>query len=141
MAFFEKKDAVPQIPGVAACDARLAQLAQRAQETIYKLGLKYAENNSAADAADTIYAVELRELEAISKEKNAVEVKRLALQGLRKCEKCGNVLIVDSVFCNKCGDKLEPLQLDPQPMAMHCPQCGSLLNADAAFCSTCGHKL
>lgn len=141
MAFFEKKDAAPQIPGVAACDARLAQLAQRAQETIYKLGLKYAENNNAADAADTIYAGELRELEAISKEKNAVEVKKLALQGLRKCEKCGNVLIVDSVFCNKCGDKLEPLQLDPQPTAMHCPQCGSPLSADAAFCSSCGHKL
>lgn len=141
MALFEKKDSAPQIPGLAECDARLAQLAQRAQETIYRLGLKYAENNTAAGAADTIYAGELRELEAISQEKNAVEVKRLALQGLRKCEKCGNVLIIDSVFCNKCGEKLQPLQTDQPPRALHCPQCGSPLKADAAFCSSCGHKL
>ena len=31
------------------------------------------------------------------------------IQGLRQCEKCGNVLPVDSGFCNKCGDKLPPI--------------------------------
>lgn len=38
MALFEKKEAVPQIPGVAECDAKLAQLGRQRQEVIYRLG-------------------------------------------------------------------------------------------------------
>lgn len=141
MALFEKKEAVPQMPGVAECDAKLAQLAKKKPETIYRLGCKYAENNTAADAAGTIYEAELNELEALALETDHTEVKKLALQGLRKCEKCGNVLVIDSVFCNKCGEKLEPLQIESQPSVPHCPKCGNSVENGAAFCTVCGNKL
>lgn len=141
MALFEKKEAVPQIPGVAECDAKLAQLGRQRQEVIYRLGCKYAENNTAADAAGTIYEAELKELEDISSEADHTEVKKLALQGLRKCEKCGNVLVVDSVFCNKCGEKLASLQIEIQSSTVNCPQCGKPVENGAAFCTACGNKL
>lgn len=141
MALFEKKEAEPKIAGVAECDAALAQLARQRQEIIYKVGQKYVENNTAASAAGTIYAGELQELEAIMQEMEKTEVKKLALQGLRKCEKCGNVLTLDSAFCNKCGEKLTPVQIEPASAATHCPKCGSLLDSGAAFCTSCGNKL
>lgn len=142
MALFEKKEAGLRVsPDIAECDARLAMLLQREQETIYKLGLKFAENNKAADSEGSIYAAELEDLEAVRQEKKTVEVKKLALQGLRKCEKCGNVLVLDSAFCNKCGEKLEPLQTDHIASELHCPKCGKPVEADAAFCFACGHKL
>lgn len=141
MALFEKKGVVPQVPGVAECDAMLAQLGRRKQEVIYRLGCKYADNNTVADAAGTIYEAELKELEDISREADHTEVKKLALQGLRKCEKCGNVLVVDSAFCNKCGEKLAPLQVEMQASTAHCPQCGNPVESDAVFCTACGNKL
>lgn len=141
MALFEKKGATQQVPGVAECDAKLAQLEKQKQETIYRLGCKYAENNTAADAAGTIYEAELKELEDIVREADQTEVKKLALQGLRKCEKCGNVLVIDSAFCNKCGEKLEPLQIEAQPAVPHCPKCGNPVENGSAFCTSCGNKL
>ncbi len=142
MALFEtKKDAAPQVPGVAECDTKLAQLARQKQNVIYKVGLKYAENNTAASASGTIYAVEMNELEAIAREKENTEVRKLALQGLRKCEKCGSVLVIDSAFCNKCGEKLAPLQVEITPSASCCPQCGKPVESGATFCTFCGNKL
>lgn len=143
MAFFEKRSAAvePQAAGVAECDAKIAQLEKKKQEITYKLGAKYAENNTAADATGTIYAEELSELENIAGEIDATEVRKLALQGLRRCEKCGNVLVSDSAFCNKCGEKLEPLKILEQPAVLRCPKCGSPVEAGAAFCVSCGNKL
>lgn len=142
MALFEtKKETTQQIPGVAECDAKLAQLAKQKQDVTYKVGLKYVENNTAASAAGTIYAEELNELEAIDKEMENTETKKLALQGLRKCEKCGNVLVIDSAFCNKCGEKLAPLQTEVTPAVPHCSKCGNPVESGAAFCTICGNKL
>lgn len=143
MALFEKKNTAetPQIPGLAECDAKIAQLTKQKQETTYKLGAKYAENNTAVSAAGTIYAEELSELENIAREIDNTEVKKLALQGLRRCEECGNILVSDSAFCNKCGEKLEPLQIQEQSAAPRCPKCGNPVEPGAAFCVSCGTKL
>ena len=65
----------------------------------------------------------------------------LAVQGKRKCEKCGNVLVLESVFCNKCGEKLEPLFAEEMAKQNICPQCGATHSEEAAFCTSCGYKL
>ena len=141
MALFEKKEGITKIPGVAECDAKIAQLGKQKQEITYRVGLKYVENNNAADAVGTIYAEELNELENICREMDNTEVRKLALQGLRKCEKCGNVLVVDSAFCNKCGEKLEPVQIEVQSKVLHCSKCGNPVENGTLFCTTCGNKL
>lgn len=141
MAFFEKKDTGFQVPGVAECDAKLAQLEGQKREVIYRIGLKYAENNSAALAAGTIFEEEMNQIQSIDSEMDATEVKKLALQGMRKCEECGNVLVIDSLFCNKCGVKLAPLQVTVDPAERRCPKCGNLVESGAAFCVFCGNQV
>ena len=144
MGFFEtKKGTTEQVPGVAECDAKLVQLAKQKQDVIYKVGLKYVENNTVADAAGTIYAEEMNELEELTREMENTEVRKLALQGLRKCEKCGNVLVIDSAFCNKCGEKLAPLQVEVEitQATRHCSKCGNPVESGSAFCVFCGNKI
>lgn len=52
---------------------------------------------------------------------------------LRKCPKCGNEIMDDSVnFCPKCGADCTPKQ------AWVCRKCGTENDAGAAFCKTCG---
>lgn len=65
----------------------------------------------------------------------------MAYQGLRKCEKCGNVLMLDSAFCNKCGEKLETLFPPTEQNPHICGRCGTPYAEGAAFCANCGSKL
>lgn len=147
MALFETKNANSVKPEIAECDRQLAALAQRKGEIIRQIGQMFVENNNSQTAAGTIYEAPIKEIERIAEDAIVVEKRKLAVQGLRKCEKCGNILVLDSAFCNKCGDKLEPLfanaapvqpQMQPQNV---CPKCGATHSAGAAFCTTCGNKL
>lgn len=106
---------------------------------IYQNGLKYVENNTLKDAKDTPYEDELHELASIAKDMEMTQKRKLAVQGLRKCEKCGNILVIDSVFCNKCGERLEELQ--SEVMENICPKCGATYEDGAVFCISCGNKL
>lgn len=135
----EKNQVVP--PEVADCDRQLAALAQRRGEVVVRIGQLYVENNDSKSAAGTIYEDPLKEVERITKETATLEKRKLALQGLRKCEKCGNVLVLDSAFCNKCGEKLEALFTPTQENPHICSKCGMPYAEGAAFCTGCGSKL
>lgn len=128
-------------PAVAECNAKLTQLKQQKKEVLYRIGEKYAASNTVETAAGTPYEEEMTELQNIEHESVRTEKRKLAVQGLRKCEKCGNVLAIESAFCNKCGEKLEVLQLEPTGGENTCPNCGSAYEEGAAFCITCGTKL
>ncbi|MBD5471021.1 MAG: zinc ribbon domain-containing protein [Lachnospiraceae bacterium] len=128
-------------PAVAECDAKLTQLEQQKKEVLYRIGEKYAASNTVETAAGIPYEEEMTELQNIEREFVQTEKRKLAVQGLRKCEKCGNVLAIESAFCNKCGEKLEALQLEPAGGENTCPNCGSAYEEGTAFCTTCGTKL
>lgn len=137
MGLFDKKTTVP--PGVAECESHIAELEKQRKNVIFSIGSKYVEENSLEDAEGTPYEEDMRELETIVQNMAIMEKRKLALQGLRKCEKCDNVLAIDSAFCNKCGDKLEALQAEV--MKNICPQCGASYEDGAGFCISCGAKL
>lgn len=128
-------------PAVAECDARLAQLEQQKKEVICRIGTKYVELNTIEAAVGTPYEADMAELQNIAQETVHTEKRKLAVQGLRKCEKCGNVLALDSAFCNKCGEKLEALQAQVTAPQNTCPSCGSVYEEGAAFCTACGKRL
>lgn len=48
------------------------------------------------------------------------------------CEKCGNKLAEDAMFCSKCGAKVS---------VVRCPNCGNRLPEDSSFCTYCGTKI
>ncbi|HKM35410.1 MAG TPA: zinc ribbon domain-containing protein [Lachnospiraceae bacterium] len=128
-------------PEVAECDRQIAALEQREQEVIANIGKLYMENNDVKSAAGTVYEAPLKEMNKILEEILIQEKRKLAVQGLRKCEKCGNILVLDSAFCNKCGEKLEELFVPTEQNPHICAKCGTSYNEGACFCKGCGNKL
>lgn len=145
MALFEKKETAPAASPLAVYDAKMEELGKQTREVLCILGQKYADNNTAESAAGSIYEEEMTRLEALRKEMEEVEVQKLAKQGLRKCGECRSIVSIDSLFCNKCGVKLSPLETAPEPGAApvtyHCPNCGSEVESGMSFCISCGSKL
>lgn len=143
MGLFDAKQTKSQTvsPEVADCDRQLAALAQRKRELVFNIGQLYVDSNDSTSAAGMVYEGPLKEIEKIAEDTATLEKRKLALQGLRKCEKCGNVLVLDSAFCNKCGEKLEALFAPTEQNPHICSKCGMPYAEGAAFCTGCGSKL
>lgn len=144
MALFEKKDHAAQSnvnQGMVECDRRLAELAQNRAAVVMQIGQLFLASNTTESVEGSPYAELVGSVAAIDKEMDYQEKRKLAIQGLRKCEKCGNILVLDSAFCNKCGEKLEPLFTGENKAQNICPQCGSQYAEGAAFCTSCGNKI
>lgn len=140
MALFEKKDTVTVSPEVAACEQKLAELERSRIEKVLQIGQIFLDNNK-EELAGTVYEETAKAVSIILKEKEFQEKRMLAVQGKRKCETCGNILVLDSAFCNKCGEKLEPLFAEEMKKQNICPKCGNTYGEDAMFCTSCGQKL
>lgn len=54
-----------------------------------------------------------------------------------KCQKCGSEIDDDSLFCSKCGAKVESVVEEK----FKCPKCGSEVTKDSKFCRKCGNEL
>lgn len=58
------------------------------------------------------------------------------------CPQCGNHLRQEDVFCDRCGTKYAPPQVQVAPtQAQQCPRCGTALPAGSHFCPQCGAAL
>lgn len=131
------------------CNDRFKELEGKIAAAYGEIGKKFYEENKDARLQGSMYQELVNSVTAMYKEQNVIEKKILALQDLRKCAKCGNVLSLDSVFCNKCGARLEELPQEifggnaEQTMQTNpiCAACGAPLENDAVFCSVCGAKV
>lgn len=128
-------------PEIVAFEKKLAELEQKKQEVILQIGMRYVEKNDLAGVAGTEFELMLQQLDQMEKEKVVLNKRILAVQGLRKCESCENVLPLDSLFCNKCGEKLQPLFASDEMNKNMCSKCGADLSDGAAFCTSCGTKV
>lgn len=128
-------------PAVTECVKRLNELEQGKKKLLLEIGTKYYEDHKKDPAKETQYAKEMEEIIAMDKETVIIEMRKLALQGLRKCTACGNMLPLDSMFCNKCGEKQQLLNVTETMNKNVCPNCGAERDADNIFCTVCGYKL
>lgn len=128
-------------PEVAECERQIAELQARRAEMVMQIGLQFLANNPLEELEGSPYEENVKAIAAIDKERDFLEKRKLAVQGLRKCEKCGNVLVIESGFCNICGEKLEPLFAEETKNQNVCPVCGAAYAEGAVFCINCGNKL
>jgi RNA polymerase subunit RPABC4/transcription elongation factor Spt4 len=74
----------------------------------------------------------------------------LANKKLRKCENCLQIIAIESVYCDNCGEKQKTLKLkkaEPKEEVKKevavervCPTCGFVCDENAKFCPKCGYK-
>lgn len=128
-------------PAVSECARRLNELEQERKKLLLAIGSKYFEEHKEDLAKGTAYAGDVEDIIAIDEERVIVEMRKLALQGLRKCTACGNMLPLDSMFCNKCGEKQQLLNVTETMSKNVCPNCGAEREEDNVFCTVCGYKL
>lgn len=110
-----------------------------------ELGRRYYGENTNKELEEGIYQDLFIKIDDIYNEKNRLEAKVLAKQGKRKCRKCQTLVILESRFCNMCGEKLEELPedvvvFDESVKEKVCSKCGTKLESDAIFCPNCGQK-
>lgn len=81
---------------------------------------------------------------------NLCEKQILLLQGVVICPSCKVRISSDSIFCNKCGAKIDSIEDDNANMMserndnikiVQCHECGSDMPSDTSFCTHCGVKM
>lgn len=94
---------------IKECDDKVVALKEEIKSTYEAIGKAYFEKYVDSDEATGVFAEGIEKIKAAFTECGIQNQIKLAVQGKRICEACGNVLTVDSLFCNKCGNKLEEL--------------------------------
>ncbi len=79
------------------------------------------------------------------------EKQTFLLQGIQVCPNCQARVSLDSLFCNRCGTKIDALEDDDGSMSsenegadnklVKCRECGTSMPGDMVFCTNCGAKI
>ena len=106
-------------------------------EEIYEeMGKAIYDSFKAGEDVGKDYAKECKKIDKLNK-------------GLRKCEKCGEVISTESKFCTECGTKQKPVKIKEEKKVVKkeevevekvCPECGEVSTPETKFCAKCGHK-
>ena len=93
------------------------------------------------------FTKECKKIDKLNKEIEEMNKAILFNKGLRKCEKCEEVIPTEADFCSNCGSKQKPVKIkvekkeakeEAKPLEKVCPQCGLVCGAKEKFCSKCG---
>ena len=119
-------------------DQQIEAVEGKIRETLIQIGIVYLEKHR--EDCEPEYKGFIQQIKDLEEQKETLERNKLAAQGLRMCEHCRQIITLDSVFCNKCGSKLEPLEISSAG-GRFCPSCGASLAEGDAFCTACGSKV
>lgn len=131
-------DRISSIQPALKFDQQIEKVEGQIKETLVQIGKVYLENHR--ESCEPQYKEYVQKIGDLEEQKAVLERNKLAAQGLRMCEHCHQIITLDSVFCNKCGSKLEPVALSSAG-GRFCPSCGGALAEGDAFCTSCGSKV
>lgn len=90
-------------------DGSIMQVDTQKKNMIFQLGEAYYKANKDNSDVDEAYKITIQNINTLEFNRKVWINRKMKLQGMRICEGCGNVLPYESVFCNRCGIKLEPV--------------------------------
>lgn len=109
--------------------------------TMYQFGCEYFERNRKMDVSRTDEFIKkfILEVNEVNEQIETLSKKKLFMEGMRMCERCKAILPANSMFCNRCGRKLE--ELSEEITGCYCKKCGYELEEESIFCPNCGKKV
>lgn len=90
-------------------DANILQVDTQKKNMVYQLGEAFYKANKDCGDVEETYKSMVDDIKKLEFNRKVWINRKMKLQGMRICEGCGNVLPYESVFCNRCGIKLEPV--------------------------------
>lgn len=143
-AVSEEHKRVSSSTQIAELERQLVEIERKRTAVLVQIGNIFVQQNSTESVKGTEYEGVLEEYSRIMREREVNEQKKLAMQGLRKCDSCGNTLSLDSLYCNKCGVRLSELLLQETENVNNvnvCSHCGTALKPNVNFCHACGSRV
>ena len=93
-------------------DTSIMQVDTQKKNMIYQLGESYYKANKDNADVEESYKAVIDNINKLEFNRKVWINRKMKLQGMRICEGCGNILPYESVFCNRCGIKLEAVAED-----------------------------
>ena len=87
-------------------DDCIAQVEAQKKDSIFRLGESFYNANKDNKELGEVFLSQVELLNKLEYNRRVWLNRKMKMQGMRVCENCGNILPYDSVFCNKCGNKL-----------------------------------
>ena len=122
-------------------EIKLSEVEERRKRLEAAIGAKYVDEHINDKVFELNYEDELKQAKELIESKEQIEVKILALRGKRKCDCCKSEIELNSLFCNKCGTKLDVIDISSLIGGNICPSCGAIVDMDVNFCTSCGAKM
>ena len=97
-----------------------------------------------------VFSKECKKIDKYNNEIADMNTKILYNKGIRVCATCGEMISVESTFCQNCGEKQRPVKLkvdkkenkkeEEKNEDKICPTCGQICEGKAKFCTKCGYN-
>lgn len=92
-----------------------------------------------------VFTKESEEIDKLRKEIHEMNRKILANKGLKECDECGDVIDLNSNFCQHCGKEQIKVEIKEEKEEENkqkvCSNCNSICEENAQFCPNCGTEL
>lgn len=96
------------------------------------------------------FTKECKNVDKITAEIEEMNKMLLYNKRLRKCDNCFEIIGIDSVYCENCGEKQKPVKIKKTEVKEEakkeenvervCPVCGLVCDENVKFCPKCGYK-
>lgn len=123
----------------------ISEKERKIQEIFEGIGRTVYDMYKTGEDVGEVFSEEAEKVDEFKKEIREINKKILANKGLRECDKCGELIALESKFCQHCGEKqneIEIVDTKPEEKAEKiCKKCKTQCEDDAEFCPNCGKKL
>lgn len=123
---------------------------EEVKSTFELMGKAVYDSYKAGEDVGKVFSKECKRIDKCNEEIEEMNKKILFNKKLRKCSNCGEVISVESTYCQNCGDKQKPVKIkeekqEKEPVKEEhldkvCPQCGLICETEAKYCLKCGYK-